>query len=471
MTPKSRAGTYLHFAILMLFLIIPGAGYSSNYPQWLQAYQDGTLKLNNVYYGIGSSDFIGDSPNDDSRRKSKDRALDELCYQLSVSIKSEFKENLSQKGQYSDQEVASSLFVSTQKVFSGIREKHNWTDSQHNLYWVMVIIDKSEADRQVKQQDFVKKVVDRLEHNQREIAAGIKKMTVVLNQQMQFYKHRMNNFEKLLKSINTKVGSAGDQTKTEYAGIKNEITKLGDKWNKQEEMLRDQNEKMATLMRENQSLQDLLKKSASSQQMEALMAQNKALQDLFAKVSSNIQRDHFLALTQDDVKNQSNNPGFKVKITPLKGQGAYYYDGENIRFRVQASRNCYIKVIYLSSIGDEAAGETRMNTLLFPNVHDQDNYILAGKPTIIGKMGELVAQPPYGKDIVTVVASPSQFTDIDESLRQAAASGQYYQRITRNVSDAVRSRGIGVSLQGRPQSSSSGGSFVSDTCFIITRKM
>jgi Domain of unknown function (DUF4384) len=471
MIPKPKGGICRSLAIVILFLIIPGKGYSSNYPQWLQAYQEGTLALNDAYYGIGSSEFVGNSADDDSRRKSKDRALDELCYQLSVSIKSEFKENLKQKGQFTDQEVASSLFVSTQKVFSGIREKHHWTDPQHNLYWVMVIIDKTDADRQVKQQDFVKKVVERLEHNQREIAAGIKKMSVVLNQQMQFYKHRMNNFEKLLKTIDTKVGSAGDQTKAEYAGIKNEITKLGDKWNKQEEMLRDQNQKMAALMHENQSLQNLLKKSAGSEQMEALMAQNKALQDLFARVSHNIQSDHFLALTQDDVKNQSNHPGFTVKIAPLKGQGAYYYDGENIRFRVQASRNCYIKVIYLSSIGDDTAGETRMNTLLFPNVHDQDNYIAAGETTIIGKMGELVAQPPYGKDIVTVVASLKQFTDIDESLHRAAARGRYDQRITRNVSDAVRSRGIGVASRDRLTPSVSGGAFVSDTCFIITRKM
>jgi hypothetical protein len=448
MIPRTNAIIYRHAVILMFLLIIPGLGYASENPQWLQAYQDGTLKLNNAYYGVGSSEFAGDSPDDESRRRSKDRALDELCYQLSVSIKSEFKEKLSQKGQFSDQEVASSLFVSTQKVFSGIRERHKWTDARHNLYWVMVIIDKAEADRQVEQQNFVRKVVDRLEHNQREIASGIKKMTAVLDQQMQFYKHRMNNFEKLLKAIDTKVGSAGDQTKAEYAGIKNEITKLGDRWNRQEEMLRDQNKKM-----------------------EALMAQNKAFQDLFAKVSNNIQRDHFLALTQDDVKNQSNNPGFRVKITPLKGQGAYYDDGESIRFRVEASRNCYIKVIYLSSIGDNAAGERRMNTLLFPNVHDRDNYIRAGEPMIIGKMGELVAQTPYGKDIVTVVASLTQFTDIDESLRRAATSGQYYQSVTRNVSDAVRSRGIGVAPPSRIKTSSSNGTFVSDTCFIITRKM
>jgi hypothetical protein len=470
MIKKDTSRIFRMAAALWLLLVIPGMGYSSNYPQWLQAYHDGTLHLTGVYYGVGSADFIGDQPNYDSRKLSKDRALDELCYQLSVSVKSELKENLSQKGQYSEQEVASSLFVESRKVFSGIREKQNWADPQNSVYWVMVVIDKAKADRQAKQQNFVNEVVNRLENNQREIVAGIKKMTAVLNQQMQFYQKRMNNFEKLLKTISQKVGSAGDQTQVEYAGIKSEITKLGNQWNKQEQMLRDQNEKMEALMRKNEALQDLFKESAGSSQMEALMFQSKALQELFAKISNNIQGDHFLALTQDDVRNQSMNPEFTVGITPLKGQGAVYYNGECIRFRVHGSRDCYVKVIYLSSISDEGAGETRMNTLLFPNLHDRNNFIKAGKPSIIGKMGELVAQTPYGKDIVTVVASTSQFADIEESLREAAASGQYYQKVTRSVREAIQSRGIGVAKFTGDTSTDDTGSHVSDTCFIITRR-
>ena len=447
MIQKNNARIFWIVAALSLLLVIPGAGYSSTYPQWLQAYHDGTLNLTGVYYGVGSADFIGDKPNYDSRKLSKDRALDELCYQLSVSIKSELKENLSQKGQYSEQEVASSLFVESRKVFSGIREKQNWADPENSVYWVMVVIDKAKADRQAKHQDFINEVVKLLKEGQEEIVAGIKKMTAVLNQQMQFYKKRMNNFEKLLTIINQKVGSAGDQTKAEYTNIKSEITKLGDQWNKQEQMLRDQNKKM-----------------------ESLMSQNKALQELLAKISNNIKGDHFLALTQDDVRNQSKNPEFNVGITPLKGQGAVYYDGQSIRFRVQASRDCYVKVIYLSSISDEGAGETRMNTLLFPNPHDRNNFIRAGTPAIIGKMGELVAQTPYGKDIVTVIASPSQFTDIEESLRKAAASGQYYQKVTRSVREAIQERGIGVAKCIGNTSTDDTGSYVSDTCFIITRK-
>jgi len=448
MIPKNSGRTYWKAMVLVLLLIIPGVGHSSNYPQWLQAYHDGALKLTEVYYGVGSADFIeGSSEISESKRQSKDRALDELCYQLSVSIKSEFKEKLVQKGQHVDQDIASSLFVSTKKVFSGIRVKDSWTDIQNSVYWVMVVIDKAEADRQVKQQDFIKEVVDRLANNQEEIAAGMKKMTAVLIQQGKINEARFDELKKFMKTIDKKVGSGGDQTKAEYTGLKSEINNLGNKWNKQEEMLRDQNKKM-----------------------EVLMSQNKALQELLAKISNKIHEDHFLALTQDDVKNQSKNPAFTVTITPLKGQGVNYYDGESIRFRVQASRDCYVKVIYLSSISDEGAGETRMNTLLFPNPHDPNNFIRGGETVIIGKMGELVAQTPYGKDIVTVVASQSQFTDIQESLRKAVASGQYYHNVTRNVGDVIRSRGIGVAPPGSVKTSPTTGSFVSDTCFIVTRK-
>ena len=254
MIQKISARIYLMMSALVLFLIIPVMGYSLNYPQWLQSYQDGIFESKGFYYGVGSAEFIGDSPDHESRRRSKDRALDELCYQLSVSIKSEFKEKLVQKGQHADQDVASSLFVSTRKVFSGILEKYKWADNQNSVYWVMVVIDKAKADRQVKQQDFVKGVVDRLANNQQEIAAGIKKMTAVLIQQGKINEARFDELKVFMKTIDKKVGSAGNQTKAEYSGIKSEITNLGNNWNKQEEMLLDQNKKMEVLMSQNKVL-------------------------------------------------------------------------------------------------------------------------------------------------------------------------------------------------------------------------
>ena len=75
MIPKNSARICWKVMLLVLLLIIPGRGHSSNNPPWLQAYQDGTLKLTKVYYGVGSADFIGDKPQYESRRRSKDRAL------------------------------------------------------------------------------------------------------------------------------------------------------------------------------------------------------------------------------------------------------------------------------------------------------------------------------------------------------------------------------------------------------------
>jgi hypothetical protein len=440
-------GFIILLAWLTAVLFIPRSGRAADSPQWLQAYHEGTLNLDGKYYGVGSAEFIGEKPDYESQRLSKDRALDELCYQLSVAVKSQLTESLSQKGNFSEQQVASSLFVSTRKVQSGVQEKSKWTDPNDRQYWVMVIIDKAEADRQVKQQDFVKEVVDRLEKKQQEIMDGIKSMTAVMNQHMKINEKRMKNVEGLLTTINDKVGSAGSQTQAEYAAIKGDIQKIEQQWQKQEALLGSQNARM-----------------------EALMRQNETLAGMFAKLSENIHKDQFLALAQDDVKNKTAQPQFEVRIAPLKGQGADYFEGESIQFRVTANRDCFIKVIYLSSIGVGQKTETRVNTLLFPNMHDRNNRLRANQSVVIGRQGELIVQPPFGKDIVTVVASPTQFSDIGELLDKA--EGRYYSEVTANTRGVLqlRSRGIGVARQLDDASVSDKPAFASDTCFIVSHK-
>lgn len=163
-----------------------------------------------------------------------------------------------------------------------------------------------------------------------------------------------------------------------------------------------------------------------------------------------------------------------MQIKPDKGQGASYYSKEKIRFLVKASRGCYIKIIYLSSAVEGSGSRKKMNTLLFPNIHDKDNWIRAGETKTIGRYGELEVEPPFGKDVITVVASENQFTDLDETLRQAA--GGYYSEVTANTRGAIRmrTRGIGVikatadstttgNLQPSPQDG-----IASDTCFIVS---
>ena len=441
---------------IVFFLIsLPGASFaafSSYPPAWINDHQNGSLKQHGFYHGVSFADFKGDTPGYDDIRLAKDRALDELCCQLSVSVKSQFKETLSQQGNFDEQHVASSLFVSTRKTLSGIKQKAKWTDSKKNRYWVLVVIDRKNADMQVKQQKFINEVVDRLENRQDEILKGTKEIANILNRNMKAFDARMVQLQNLLKKIDKKTDSSGESTRKEYADIRNQIEQL--------ERARKQhlNQIEITQKRQNQKIDELI-------------SQNKEFKNLLNRIAGSIKNDYFLALTDDDVKHGGGSLGFNVKIESEKGQGADYYHDEKIKFKVKVTRDCYIKVIYLSTAGKGRKTQT-VNTLLFPNVHDQNNRIMAGETKMIGKLGELEVQAPFGKDVITVIASEKQFTDIKETLRNAEDG--YYSKTVSNTRGAVAFRGIGVvqpanlPVGAKGQGTNTATQIATDTCFVVS---
>jgi len=114
------------------------------------------------------------------------------------------------------------------------------------------------------------------------------------------------------------------------------------------------------------------------------------------------------------------------------------------------------------------------NTLLFPNDHDRDNWIEAGETKVIGRLGELQVQPPFGKDVITVIASEKQFSNT-ESLK-GDAHGDYYTEVSSDTHGAleIRTRGIQVI---RPEGNSTVATttahqtlipVATDTCFIVS---
>jgi hypothetical protein len=115
-----------------------------------------------------------------------------------------------------------------------------------------------------------------------------------------------------------------------------------------------------------------------------------------------------------------------------------------------------------------------MNILLFPNVHDRNNRLRTGETKVIGQYGELEVEPPFGQDVVTVVASQKQFTDLDETLK--SADGRYYSEMTANTRSAlqVRTRGIGLvaAASDRPPAGAAApgkaAAISTDTCFIVS---
>ena len=426
-------------------------------PDWIRAHQKGRLQLPGVYHGVGFAGFEGRKPGYEATRLAKDRALDELCYQLSVSIKSRFADSVIKSGNYEDQHITSSLFISTRQTLSGIKVQEKWTDSRQRRYWVLLIIDIQNADRQLEQQKFINEVAERLEHRQEEVQKGLDRITLLLNNNMQAYSERVNELGKLMKIIDTKVGEASVQTKKEYDLIREDIYRLESRRQAYEERVAQSQKKQ-------------------SEQIAILIRQNRDLQKLLSHLSGEIQSDYFLSLADDDVSIRTDNSEFRVTIEPDKGQGATYFSGDKISFRVRASRKCFIKVIYLSSTGENrAAGEVMMNTLLFPNQHNRDNAIGAGETKFIGEMGELEIQPPFGKDVVTVIASEEQFMDLPQTFQGGA--GGYYSEVTTNTRDAIniRKRGIGVSRPSDDLVSNNGSgneqpaNIATDTCFIVSR--
>ncbi len=451
---------YLFRLIFIVFFLISLSGtsfaaFTSSYPpDWINDHQNGSLKQAGLYHGVSFADFKGDTPGYDDIRLAKDRALDELCCQLSVSVKSQFKESLSQQGNFDEQHVASSLFVSTRKTLSGIKEKAKWTDSKKHRYWVLVVIDRKNADRQVKQQKFINEVVDRLENRQDEILKGTKEIANILNRNMKAFDDRMVQLQNLLKEIEKKTDASGENTKKEYADIRTQIEQL-------EKARKHHLSKIESTQQQ------------QSQKIDELISQNKEFKNLLNRIAGSIKNDYFLALTDDDVKHGSGSRTFKVRIESEKGQGADYYNGEKIKFKIKATQDCYIKVIYLSTAGKGRKTQT-INTLLFPNVHDQDNRLKAGETKIIGKMGELEVQPPFGKDVITVIASEKQFTDIKETLRKAESG--YYSESVSSTRGAVnlRTRGIGVvqpanlPVGTQYQGATATTQTATDTCFIVS---
>jgi len=455
-TAKRNVSFLLIYFIITSVFLIPGKTLAAFQPEWVQTYISGSLKMQDLYYGASFTEFKGEAPDYEALRLAKDRALDELCYQLSVSIQSKFEDSIVKKGEYEEQHIASSLFVSTRKVLSGIQEKDKWTDIRKHRHWVLLVIDKEKADQQIEQQKFINEVVDRLEHKQDEVLEGIKQMASVLNNSMQVYNDRMNQLEDLLHTIDTKVEASGAQTKEEYAYLRQDIMQLEKSRKAYEETLA-QSEKR------------------QSEQIEELITQNDELKVLMGQLSERIQCDYFLALANDDIRYKNPDAKFKVNIKSDKGQGANYYNGEKVRFLIQASRGCYVKVVYISSTDEVSAKEYRINTILFPNAHDRENWIDASKTKVIGRLGELEIQPPFGKDVISVIASERQFDDIDEILR--SSKDGYYSETTSNTHGAldIRSRGIQVvrpengTVANVSDSHQSLGTVATDTCFIVSR--
>lgn len=93
----------------------------------------------------------------------------------------------------------------------------------------------------------------------------------------------------------------------------------------------------------------------------------------------------------------NDKPSFMLRVD-VEHKDRVYRDGEYLRVRAVAEKDCYLYILYYS--GDKAA-------VLFPNKYDQDNFVRANQVIQVPRRNSyhIVCRPPYGTEVLHVVAT------------------------------------------------------------------
>ncbi|MBN1797724.1 MAG: DUF4384 domain-containing protein [Spirochaetales bacterium] len=122
------------------------------------------------------------------------------------------------------------------------------------------------------------------------------------------------------------------------------------------------------------------------------------------------------------------SPGdLTISAWPNRGEGGVYYNGENLVIHFKANRDCYIKIYHIDVHGKM--------TLIFPNTYHHNNFIHKHRVYSIPESYYGFAfqlGSPYGTEFIKVVASPSQFEEIEAAFEDLGdvAFEKIYQSLT-----------------------------------------
>ncbi len=103
---------------------------------------------------------------------------------------------------------------------------------------------------------------------------------------------------------------------------------------------------------------------------------------------------------------------FAVRAWSVRGDGGTYRDGENLVVSFHANRDGFIKIYHVDV--------QKMTRLIFPNQYHRDNAVRAGRTYHIPDESYpfvFALGPPHGTEFIKVVASTTQFTDIEDAFR------------------------------------------------------
>ncbi len=107
----------------------------------------------------------------------------------------------------------------------------------------------------------------------------------------------------------------------------------------------------------------------------------------------------------------SGDDDFQVFVSTNRGEGGVFTEGEYLKLYLLASRDCYLKIYHI-----DVHGKT---TLIFPNRYEKNNY-LPGREVLEFPGSRSPFQfrivPPYGTEMIKVVASTRQFSSLEEDF-------------------------------------------------------
>jgi len=122
--------------------------------------------------------------------------------------------------------------------------------------------------------------------------------------------------------------------------------------------------------------------------------------------------DDALAVVEEiDYIDTGGPSSLKVKAWTKRGQGGIYLDGEELVVHFYANQDCYIKIFHIDVNGQMS--------LIFPNEFQQNNFIEKEKVYSIPEPSYGFAfelGDPFGTEFIKVIASTSQFKDIEEAF-------------------------------------------------------
>ena len=121
---------------------------------------------------------------------------------------------------------------------------------------------------------------------------------------------------------------------------------------------------------------------------------------------------------------KSSGKGLDVRAWNVRGDGGIYRDGEELQVNFFANRDCFIKVYHIDV--------NKKASLIFPNPYYSDNHIKGKQIVKIPDSRypfKFKLTSPYGSEFIKVIASTTQFKDIEDSFKElGTASGELLTR-------------------------------------------